>query len=80
MFHSGNRPYLFDVSANQQRQFLRDEVGKVDERLTVGRVAAQDEDLGAVVLDVVRHVVQRLDVLQGGHELQGLGRRAPVGV
>ena len=60
------------MRADEQRQLLGQQVGEVDERLSVRRVAAEDQDLGSIVLDVVGDFVQGLDVLQGGHELQGL--------
>ena len=42
----------------------------------MGRDSGEDEDLGTVVLDVVRNVVQRLQVLQCQHKLLGLGNKS----
>jgi hypothetical protein len=57
------------VSADEKRQFLGQEVAEIDERLSVGRNTAENENLWPVVFDVIRNVVQRLNILQGRDEL-----------
>ena len=71
--------YLFDVGANQERELLGDQVGKVNQRLTVSRDSGEDNDLGPVVLDVLRQIVQGLDAPERRDELLSLSRGSPVG-
>ena len=68
------------MGADEQWQFLGDQVGKVDKGLSVSRDTGEDKDLGPVILDVVRNIIQRLQVLQGEDKLLGLGGAAPVGL
>ena len=42
--------------------------------------SGKNQNFGPVVFDVFIGLVQRLDILQGCHELLGLDRGAPVGL
>ena len=54
-----------NVAAYQERQLLGDQVGKVHQRRSVGRVASQHQDLGSVVLDMLLGLRQVLDTFEG---------------
>ncbi len=64
--------YLFHMSANEEREFLGEKISEIDKRLSVSRNSTENKNLRTIIFDMVRHVVQGLDVLQRRDELQSL--------
>ena len=74
------RTHSDDVSTDEEREFLGEEIGEVHKRWPVSWVTGQHQHLGPVVLDVVLGVRQALHSLQGVDEHLGLSGAAPVGL
>ena len=54
------KSYRENMSADEQRQFLGDQVGEVDQRRAMGGIACQDKDLG------IKMITGAMDALSFG--------------